>query len=243
MIRAVASQSPEGAIDRCSMRARSPRSAIALLASGALLCSVHIGAEEQAAESRFDGVGPEDIEEVLVTAPAPRKGRTPALEYVIEVYDARRRGADLYKRGRYAEAFPYLLVAAKRGFKFAQARVGFLYQQGIGTEQDPQAAIGWLGVAARGETMPEIRNHFNDLWRKIPEEYRPGLEAVIDEFEDKYGAQTNRVACDLSHKAGTFIRKLTCRFMDEHLYSQTGEVMSEVTAFEVPAIAGAPGGD
>ena len=176
---------------------------------------------------------PDDVEEVVVTAEAPEPGKVPRMEYLLAVYDARRTGADLYRRGKYAEAFPYLLAAAKRGFKFAQARVGFLYQQGIGTPQDPEAAIGWLGIAARGETMPEMRNHFNALWDKIPDVYRPHLEEVIDSYEAKYGSRVNRVACDASHKAGTFTRRLTCRFMDEHLYNQTGETMSEITAFEV----------
>ena len=179
---------------------------------------------------------PDDVEEVVVTAEAPEPGKVPRMEYLLAVYDARRTGADLYRRGKYAEAFPYLLAAAKRGFKFAQARVGFLYQQGIGTPQDPEAAIGWLGIAARGETMPEMRNHFNALWDKIPDVYRPHLEEVIDSYEAKYGSRVNRVACDASHKAGTFTRRLTCRFMDEHLYSQTGETMSEVTAFEVAPV-------
>ena len=158
------------------------------------------------------------------------------MEYLLEVYDARRTGADLYRRGRYEEAFPHLLVAARRGFKFAQARVGFLYQQGLGTPQDPEAAIGWLGVAAKGETMPEIRNHFNALWEKIPDVYRPRLREVIDGFDAKYGARANRVACDTSHKAGTFTKRLTCRFMDEHLYGQTGETMSELTALEIQPV-------
>ena len=179
---------------------------------------------------------PDDVEEVVVTAEAPEPGKVPRMEYLLAVYDARRTGADLYRRGKYAEAFPYLLAAAKRGFKFAQARVGFLYQQGIGTPQDPEAAIGWLGIAARGETMPEMRNHFNALWDKIPDVYRPHLKEVIDSYEAKYGSRVNRVACDASHKAGTFTRRLTCRFMDEHLYSQTGETMSEVTAFEVAPV-------
>ena len=181
---------------------------------------------------------PDDVEEVVVIGDAPAPGKAPSMEQLLAAYAARRTGADLYRRGRYAEAFPHLLTAAKRGFKFAQARVGFLYQQGLGTPQDPEAAIGWLGIASKSETMPEIRNHFNALWRKIPDVYRPRLEQVIDDFEAKYGSRVNRVVCDSSHKAGTFTKHLTCRFMDEHLYNQTGETMSEVTAFEVAPVGG-----
>ena len=209
-----------------------------------LLTAAVLACHLAAAESNADGgandappkqvrASPDDIEEVLVTAEGPDPGQIPPMEYLLEIYNARRTGADLYKRGRYDEAFPHLLVAARRGFKFAQARVGFLYQQGLGTPQDPEAAIGWLGVAARGETMPEIRNHFKALWEKIPDVYHPRLREVIDSFEAKYGSRANRVACDASHKAGTFTKRLTCRFMDEHLYGQTGETMSELTAIEV----------
>ena len=193
--------------------------------------------ESEAASPQPDASArPQADEEMIVTGRAPAKNRVPPMEYLMQVYDARRQGAHLYKRGRYAEAFPYLLVAAKRGFKFAQARVGFLYQQGLGTPQNPEAAIAWLGVAARGNTMPEIRNHFNALWAKIPETYRPQLEAVIDVYDSKFGAKANRVACDTSHKSGTFVKRLTCRFMDEHLYSDTGETIGEVTATEVALV-------
>ena len=194
------------------------------------------GESEDAAAPVSASPEPQADEEMIVTGRAPAKNRVPPMEYLMQVYDARRQGAHLYKRGRYAEAFPYLLVAAKRGFKFAQARVGFLYQQGLGTPQNAEAAIAWLGVASRGNTMPEIRNHFNDLWAKIPEQYRPRLEAVIDVYESKFGTRANRVACDTSHKSGTFVKHLSCRFMDEHLYSDTGETIGEVTATEVALV-------
>lgn len=212
---------------------------ILLLMTAVLACHLAAAADSEAAAATGDAppkqarASPDDVEEVLVTAERPDPGQIPPMEYLLEIYNARRTGADLYKRGRYDEAFPHLLVAARRGFKFAQARVGFLYQQGLGTPQDPEAAIGWLGLAARGETMPEIRNHFKTLWEKIPEVYQPRLLDVIDSFEAKYGSRANRVACDSSHKAGTFTKRLTCRFMDEHLYGQTGETMSELTAIEI----------
>ncbi len=213
---------------------------ISALATGhfALAAESASGNSEEQVEAPVPQVraSPDDVEEVLVTAEGPDPGQIPPMEYLLEIYDARRTGADLYRRGRYEEAFPHLLVAARRGFKFAQARVGFLYQQGLGTPQDPEAAIGWLGVAAKGETMPEIRNHFNALWEKIPDVYRPRLREVIDGFDAKYGARANRVACDTSHKAGTFTKRLTCRFMDEHLYGQTGETMSELTALEIQPV-------
>ncbi len=50
-------------------------------------------------------------------------------KYTIETYDGsvnlnegNRKGARLYKEGRYGEAIPYLLTGARVGFKMSQAR-------------------------------------------------------------------------------------------------------------------------
>ena len=157
------------------------------------------------------------VEEVVVTAPAPEQGHVPTLERMFQIYESRRRGASLYRQGRYGEALPHLLAAARNGFKFAQARVGFIYQQGLDTPQNPDAAVGWLGVAAQGDTHPEIRNYFQRLWSRIPAPYHPRFEAVVDEYRSKYGSTANRVGCDMSAKAGTHIKTLSCQFMDDYL--------------------------
>ena len=136
----------------------------------------------------------QDVEEVVVTEQRIEVS-LPTVELIKATYDARHKGGRLYRRGRYEEALPLLLVAAKKGFKWEQARVSFLYQQGYGTEQDVEAAVAWLGVAARGETTPEIRGRFKDLWARIPEERRPYFEAVIDEYEKHYGNKANRTFC------------------------------------------------
>lgn len=178
----------------------------------------------------------DNIEEIVVTAPRPERGKVPSYERVFQIYESRRKGAWLYQQGKYEEAFPHLLAAARSGFKFAQARVGFLYQQGLGTPQDPYAAVGWLGLAAEGTSHPEIKNYFRALWARIPEPYVPHLEAVIDDYRGKYSAKANRVGCDMSRKAGSHIRKLTCRFMDESIYENFGQFIEELGG-------GAPGGD
>lgn len=165
----------------------------------------------------------DDIEEVVVTASPPPRGKPPTLEFLVELYDSRRDGSLLYRRGQYAESFPHLLSAARRGFKLAQARVSFLYQQGLGTPPDPVAAVAFLGIAAKPPTLPEIRRRFDEIWDRVPTDLKPGLEELIMQYDAKYGAKANRVACDLSVDSGTHFRKLTCRFMDEcTLYWHTG---------------------
>lgn len=135
-----------------------------------------------------------EVEEVVVTE-TPLRTEVPTVDLIQATYKARYKGGRFYRLGQYEKALPLLLAVAEKGFKMEQARVGFLYQQGLGTEQDVEAAVGWLGVAARGETTPEIRGHFKALWARIPQARRPHFEAVIDEYERRYGNEANRTAC------------------------------------------------
>ena len=163
--------------------------------------------------------GEDHIEEVIVTAPPVDPFQVQSLETINQIYNSLERGGRLYRQHRFREALPFLLAGARRGFKYAQARVGFIYQQGLdGVPQNPQAAVGWLGVAASSPTHPEIRNYFNRTWSRIPEEYHQTFQDIVDIYVERYGNRPNRVGCDLSHSAGTHIRSLTCRFEDEYLY-------------------------
>ena len=182
-------------------------------------------AEGDSGELADEGLRSSEVEEVIVTAERPEPGIVLPIEYMQQTYEARGKGSCLYQRGNYEEAFPYLLAAAKRGFKFAQARVGYLYQQGIGVAQDPYAAVGWFAVAAEGRTHPEIRSYFKDVWRRIPEEYLARFEAVAEEYRTEYGATAHRVACDLDRALGSYLPKLTCRFADEAIHNDYSELI------------------
>ena len=157
----------------------------------------------------------QEVEEVVVTE---KRLRTPipTVELIQATYEARHKGGRLYRLGEYEEALPLLLVAARQGFKMEQARVGFLYQQGLGTEQDVEAAVGWLGLAARGETTPEIRGRFKEIWARIPQARRSYFEEVIDEYEKRYGNEANRTACKNRMEANSLRRKriFECDFME-----------------------------
>ena len=176
-------------------------------------CIPSFGAEQSSVRS--EDQADDRVEEVVVTGEPVARGKPPEFEFLMHVYDSRRKGLKLYKDGRYEEAFPLLLQAAKRGFKSAQVRVAYLYASGIGTPRDLRAAIGFLGVAAKSPTHPEILNRFNHVWRQVPADIRPPLEQIIDRFDSLYGSRANRVACDRSHRAGTYIRTLRCDFMDQ----------------------------
>ena len=184
--------------------------ALPLLISAAWVAHGAETAPVQAAASAHQAV-----EEVVVTE-TPIKTEIPTFDLIWNTYEARRKGGQLYRRGRYAAALPFLLAAAKKGFKWEQARVSFLYQQGYGTEQDVEAAVGWLGVAARGATTPEIRGRFKKLWARIPEEHRPHFEAVVDEYEKRYGNKANHTDC--GSRVGVSKKRIfECDFIDAHL--------------------------
>ena len=164
-------------------------------------------------------------EEVIVVGEPEDPFKPHNFEYMQSTYDARGKGSCLYRRGDYAESFPYLLAAAKRGFKYAQARVSFLYQQGLGTARDAEASIGWLSVAAMGTTHPEIRNRFLEVWRQVPEAQRPYYQGVVNDYRTKYASRRHRVTCDFAAKAGSHIPSLTCRFADEANYMDINAIL------------------
>ena len=122
------------------------------------------------------------------------------------------RGAKLYIRGKYEEAFPLLLSAAESGFKVAQARVSFLYQRGFGVTADAEAAIGWIGAAASRTTHISILNYYNDFIGSIPEEHMPEVESIVADYVARYGSKAVGMNCSNARMAGTHISRLKCDF-------------------------------
>lgn len=148
--------------------------------------------------------------------------RDPNPVQVSRTRNAHGKGSRLYRQKRYAEALPYLLEAARQGFKLSQARVAFIYQQGLdGVPRDGRAAIGWLGVAASGSTDPVIRNHFNRAMARVPVAQRTAVDAIIAEYTAAYGSGTTGVVCRNVRVAGTHLARLKCEYVDEHGYRDT----------------------
>lgn len=84
--------------------------------------------------------------------------------------------------------------------------------------------------------MENLKLHTRPAHVAMPDVHRPELAELIHSYERRYGTRANRASCDTGHKAGTFVKHLTCRFMDEHPYSQTGETMSEITGSEITVV-------
>ena len=167
-----------------------------------------------------------DVEEVVVTAPiidtpAPEIGQVPSGQFIAEIYDAANRGSALYNEGKYKEALPFLVAAARRGFKWAQASAADIYLNGRGgVAPDLEAGIGWLGVAAEPRTAGSISRYFKDSMARLPERYTPDVvQAIVADYSDRYGNAQHRVACRLESDEGRtwslYFKTLQCRFIDE----------------------------
>lgn len=167
----------------------------------------------------------EPLEEVIVTAPVltvpgPEFGEMPSGAFIAQLYNARRRGMELYAEERYAEALPYLVAAAKRGFKWAQASAGdVLYHGRGGVPRDLAAGIGWLGVAAEPKTTHEIDEYFTTLLRRLPASYAQKVDGIIRDYRVRYGSGRHRVDCrhaaDEGRSMSLRLKALRCRFIDE----------------------------
>ncbi len=133
-----------------------------------------------------------------------------------DFHEVNRTGEYYYMTRQYKKAFPYLLASAKRGFKMAQARVGYIYLNGLGeVEKSFPTGIGWLGVAAEPRSDPQIKNYFKRIMRKIPERLQPKVKEVVAAFVERYGPDATGVSCIHTRVAGTHISKLTCNFKKE----------------------------
>lgn len=152
-----------------------------------------------------------------------------SLEERREIYEQLAQGRRLYSNSQYKRAFPFLLNTAKHGFKDAQARVGYIYLNGLGeVARDSTVAVGWFGVAASGNSSPDIKNYFNDLWNRIPEEHVPYFREVVEEYESRYGEHATGVTCDLHRPVRSFVKRLSCYFkMDQLLMDELSPLIKE----------------
>ena len=180
--------------------------------------------ERPDATNPADAAHADDVEEVLVTGE-----RITELEADERraIYRELARGRELYARADYERAFPHLLNTAEHGFKGAQARVGYIYLRGLGeVTRDSTAAVGWLGVAASGNSAPEITNYFNGIWKQIPDKHLPYFEEVVEEYESRYGEQATDVTCELRRPVDSHLKQLSCYF-DKDMTGEERKLLDE----------------
>lgn len=184
-----------------------------------------VRAVERPRDSVEQGEGAAYIEEVIVTAERLKKGAIPTQTVIVQTYDALRRGKRLYNARRYGEALPHLLLAARRGFKWAQAMAGDIYLHGRGgVPRSIESGMGWLGVASRPQTALVIRSYFDQAMSEIPPSARPGIADLVAHYREQWSSRDWRVSCRRS-TAGTPMgmgvmslrlnKRLSCAFTDE----------------------------
>ena len=197
--------------------------------------------EERIESSRPDSSREYEIVDELIVSGQRENSIKPAMD-ILDGYTARQMGAYFYRLRMYDKAYPYLVEAAQEGFKMSQARLGFIYQQGLGSvERDWQRAVGWLGVAASPETHPEILTHWRGVKRRIPPERLELVEEIVEEYVDRYGAEATGVTCDLNRSAGTHISKIRCSYDDEIYYRDPGSDLN-IPGVEIDTSVGGGGG-
>ena len=143
----------------------------------------------------------------------------PSGQFISQVYDAYSHGATLYQDKRYKEALPFLLAAAKRGFKWAQASAADIYLHGRGgVPVDLEAGIGWLGVAAEARTAHSIVEFYDESRALLPTRYTPeAVEEIVATYRAEYANSLHRVACRSAAFDPSFsirIKSVRCHFID-----------------------------
>ena len=181
------------------------------------------GRTEASADTRQDAEG--YVEEVIVTAERLKKGAMPTQTIIVQTYNVLRRGKRLYNLRQYKEALPYLLIGAKRGFKWAQAMAADIYLHGRGgVPRDIEAGMGWLGVAARPQTAPAIQGYFRQAMAEMPPSARPHIQDVVEHYREQWSSRDWRVSCrrtgvgsplGLGLMSLRLNKRMTCTFADE----------------------------
>lgn len=166
------------------------------------------------------------VEEIIVTADRLEKGAMPTQTIIVQTYNVLRRGKRLYNERRYEEALPYLLIASKRGFKWAQAMTGDIYLQGRGgVTRDIEAGMGWLGVAAKPQTAPRIQTYYRRALAEMSPRQRNHVEQIVDRYREDWSSRDWRVSCRRAVSSSPAAmgvmslrlnKRMHCAFMDEN---------------------------
>ena len=191
---------------------------------------------------RTDVADAQDIEEMVVTAPVitapePEFGQMPSGQFISQVYDAFSRGAELYEQKRYKEALPFLLAAAKRGFKWAQASAADIYLHGRGgVPVDLEAGIGWLGVAALPRTAYSITEFFEESRALLPARYTPDVvDRIVASYRAQYANSQHRVACRSAAFDPSWsmrIKSVRCHFIDTVTQCRFADIKGTILTWE-----------
>lgn len=142
---------------------------------------------------------------------------------ISDMRDLRSSANRMYRNEEYDQAYPLLLQLAKRGFKDAQSRLAYILFTGTpNVSKSNLRALGWLSVAAHGDTQPIFRKLFNKYMRQVPEEALGFVKEVNDRYRDSYG-HLEHIDCSTEHRYATgLVKKTYCQFRLEAIAAACG---------------------
>ena len=195
------------------------------MATGAA-CSAALAFATSETDPAREAAHDDYVEEIIVTADRLEKGAMPTQTIIVQTYNVLLRGKRLYNARRYKEALPYLLIAGKRGFKWAQAMAGDIYLQGRGgVTRDVEAGMGWLGVAARPQTAPRIQTYYRRALAEMSPRQRKHVKQIVDRYREDWSSRDWRVSCRRTVSSSPAAmgvmslrlnKRMHCTFMDEN---------------------------
>lgn len=186
---------------------------VLLLSSAALALGFSTSAERVENEIIYDEEGNIQLEKMTIIGERPDKPLTH--EEMLQAYEDHKEGNRLFDQKKYREAYPYLLSAAKVGFKDSQARLGFILLHGLGDVRAHHSrAIGWFSAAATGKTRPVVKRYFEMLMDSVPESKLTAVQQVVDGYQETYGRNDPVVTCSKERLTRSHIKRLRCFFTD-----------------------------
>lgn len=200
--------------------------AVTVVGAGCCIAALAAGGAARGLAADVDAASASEyVEEVIVTADRLEKGTIPSQTIIVQTYSVLGRGKRLYNERKYAEALPYLEIAAKRGFKWAQAMAGDIYIHGRGdVTRDVEKGMGWLGVAARPQTAPAIQSYFRQALAEMSRTQRERVMGVVGRYREQWSSRDWLVSCRRTVSASPSAmgamslrlnKRMRCMFMHE----------------------------
>ena len=197
---------------------------LCFLAIAALVTQQVSAVEPIAHEIVYDEFGHIVLEELTITAARPPL----TAEQTLEAYDSYQRGKELFEEEKYQEALPYILTAAKAGYKESQWELAMILLQGRGgVPRNDVQAIGWFAASAKGEKANRVvKRHFETLMDAVPVERTAALMQVVNKFRDRYGRDEPIILCKKERFTSSFVHALRCFFTDPQVANLAFELDS-----------------
>lgn len=175
--------------------------------------TVPVSAERVTNEIIYDDEGNIQLEKMTIIGEKTDQPLTH--QEMLDAYEDHKAGNRLFDQKKYREAYPYLLSAAKVGFKDSQARLGFILLHGLDDVRAHHSrAIGWFSAAATGKTRPVVKRYFEMLMESVPESKLAAIQQVVDGYQETYGRNDPVVTCSKERMTRSHIKRLRCFFTD-----------------------------